>query len=232
MVSLPWLSPDLWLTCFCFRFADVTHEVKPVLSGRRIVLTYNLVHTSLGSKELGPNSDMGMAKLRPLFSQWKNNIEKDPSFPTTLAFLFEHQYTDASLCYNGLKGHDHQVAAHLRNVCVEYGFCFYLANLERSVSGGCDEYDGYGRGHSAGFHDLIEEYDKQTSLKRIVELDGSEVAQDLEFKEELFIQHEPFKGAEPDDEDYSGFTGNEGVSATHFYHRTVRNFQCPILACN
>lgn len=214
----------MWLTYFCFRFADVTHEVKPVLLGRRLVLTYNLVHTALGSAELGANSDRGMAKLRLLFSRWKKNLEKDPSLPTTLAFLFEHQYTSASLCFDSLKGHDRQVTVHLREVCVEYGFCFYLANLERSVSGGCDEYDGYGHGHSAGFHNLIEEYDKQTSLKRVVELDGSEVARDLEFKEELFIQHEPFKGAEPDDEDYSGFTGNEGVSATHFYHRTVRNF--------
>lgn len=234
MVSLFWLKPDLWLTCFCTRFANVTHEVKPVLSGRRLVLTYNLVHTTLALKELAANSDRGMAKLRLLFSRWKCNIEEGLSLPATLAFLFEHQYTNYSLCYNGLKGHDRQVAAHLREVCIEYGFCFYLANLERSISGGCDEYDGcgYGYGRSAGFHDLIEEYDKQISLKRIVELDGSGVARDLEFKEELFIQHEPFKGAEPDDEDYSGYTGNEGVSATHFYRRTVRNIQCPILVCN
>jgi hypothetical protein len=186
----------------------------------------------LGSKELSANSDKGMAKLRSLFSRWKNDIEKSLSSPTSLAFLFEHQYTDASLRYEGLKGHDRQVAAHLRKVCIEYGFCFYLANLERSVSGGCDEYDGYNYGHRSGFHALVEEYDRKTSLKRIVELDGSEVARDLEFKEELLIQHEPFKGAKPDDEDYSGYTGNEGVSATHFYHRTVRNFQYLVLVCD
>jgi len=52
-------------------------------------------------------------------------------------------------------------------------------------------------------------------------LDGTEVEKDLSFDEELFIQADPFENEEPDDEEYSGFTGNEGVSATHFYHRTV-----------
>jgi hypothetical protein len=55
-----------------------------------------------------------------------------------------------------------------------------------------------------------------------VELDGTEVAKDLEFDEESFIQVDALADEDPDDEDYSGFTGNEGVSTTHFYHRTVR----------
>lgn len=159
--------------------------------------------------------------LRLAFSWWKNNLE-DQLLPTYLAYLFKHQYTDASLSYDGLKGHDRQVAAHLREVCTEYGFCVYLANLERSVYGGCDEDDD--ETNSAGFHDIIEECDKEASLKRVVDLDCSEVARDLEFDEETLIQKEPFEEVDPDDEDYSGFTGNEGVSTTHFYHRTVRDF--------
>lgn len=42
------------------------------------------------------------------------------------------------------------------------------------------------------------------------------------FDEENFIQIDPLEG-DPDDEDCSGYTGNEGVSTTHFYHRTVRS---------
>jgi len=121
------------------RFADVTHEVKPVLAGHRLVLTYNLIHTTLGSKELSANSDISMSKLRSILSKWINNLERGVDLPTKLAFLLQHQYTEASLCCDSLKGHDHQVAAHLREACQEYGFCFYLANLERTVEGGCDE---------------------------------------------------------------------------------------------
>jgi hypothetical protein len=175
-----------------------------------------------------------MAKLRSLLPAWIKSFEAGEEMPTSQAFLFEHQYTDASLCYDGLKGHDQQVASHLREACEEFGVCFYLANLDKTISGGCDEeyddYGGYGRysrsygmgyDRDEGVHEITEETDRETLLKRVVELDGTEVAKSLEFDEESLIQSDPFEDADPDDEDYSGFTGNEGVSTTHFYHRTV-----------
>jgi len=192
-----------------------------VLAGHRLVLTYNLIHTSLGSKELAANSNKSMTKLRFSLSKWKGGIENDAKLPTKLAFLLKHQYTDASLCYDGLKGHDQQVAAHLREACQELGFCFYLANLERTVEGGCDEDGGYYGYYSGGFHEIVEEVDRKNILERVVDLDGTEVEKGLQFDDEYFVQMDPFEKEEPDDEDYSGFTGNEGVSATHFYHRTV-----------
>jgi hypothetical protein len=167
-----------------------------------------------------------MSKLWSSLSKWKKNLGTS-KMPTKLAFLLEHQYTDASLRYDGLKGHDHQVAAHLREACQELGFCFYLANFERRIYGGCDE-DGGGYGDwddsdgAAGdFHEITEECDRSTSLEKVVDLDGTEIDKDLNFDEEYFIQENPFENKAPDAEDYSGFTGNEGVSATHFYHRTV-----------
>lgn len=202
----------------------MTHEVKPVLAGHRLVLTYNLVHTTLGSKEFSANSDISMSKLRLALSNWVNSLDRNVNLPTKLAFLLQHQYTEASLCSDGLKGHDQQVASHLREACPEYGFYFYLANLKRTVQGGCDEgsYGGYyGRGRKNGFHEIIDCFDSEIILETIVELDGTEVEKDLSFDEDFFIQADAFENEEPDDEEYSGFTGNEGVSATHFYHRTV-----------
>ena len=148
---------------------------------------------------------------------------------TSLAYLFEHQYTEANLCFAGLKGHDQHVGSHLREVCEEFGFCLYLASLEKSVYGGCDDdSDGYTR---ASYHEITEVCDTTVSLKKVVQLDGAEVAQDLEFDEKTFIQEDPLKETEPDDEDYSGFTGNEGVSATHFYHRTVYSLGFLVGSC-
>ena len=46
------------------------------------------------------------------------------------------------------------------------------------------------------------------------------MAQDIEFPEGSFIESDPLDG-KPDSEDYSGYTGKEGVSATHFYRKTV-----------
>ncbi len=169
-----------------------------------------------------------MAELQSILSQWKEGLEKEAPLPKYQAFLLEHQYTDASLCYESLKGHDQQVAAHRREAC-DGSFCFYLANLERSVMGGVDEFYGdhddygYERGEreDGGFHDILEEIDKTSVLQRIVDLDGTLLTRNLEFDEDNFVQADPFENEPPDDEEYSGFTGNEGVSATHFYNRTA-----------
>ena len=192
------------------RFADVTHEVKPVFSGHRLVLTYNLIHTTLGPKEISASSNNSSSKLRSLLSEWKKNLGTC-KLPTKLAFLLEHQYTDASLGYDGLKGHDKQVAAHLREACQELGFYFYLANFERRIYGGCDEdgggYYGYGDDdddNSGEFHEITEEVERSASLKKIVDLDGTEVDKDLDFDEAFFIQEDPFEDKSPDNEDYSG----------------------------
>lgn len=173
------------------------------------MLTYNLIHTTLGSKELAASSNDSVSKLRLTLSQWKRNIERE-DIPNELGFLLELQYTDASLCYDGLKGHDQQVAAHLREACEELGFCFYLASFVRTVYGGCDEDGGYS--DDEGFHAITEEVERSTSLQKVVDLDGTEVDRNLTFDEENFIQSDPFDHEDPDDEDYSGFTGNEGVS--------------------
>ncbi|TVY39810.1 hypothetical protein LSUB1_G005264 [Lachnellula subtilissima] len=210
-------------------FSDVTHEMKPVLSGRRLVLTYNLVHQILGPKDLGANTNVAMSKLRLLLLAWIKGLEEDDTFPSTQAFLFEHQYTDASLCYDGLKGHDRHVASHLREACNKLEFILYLANLDHTVTGGCDGYDvddgwgygGGGGGGDGGIHEITDEIERETSLKKVVELDGTQIAKELPFDEETFIQTDALADVDPDDKDYSGFTGNEGVSTTHFYHRTV-----------
>jgi hypothetical protein len=189
------------------------------MSGRRLVLTYNLVHTTQESKELVANLSKE-AKLRDLLSWWMEKVDV-AEMPKSLAFLLEHKYSDASLRYANLKGCDHQVASHLRKICDETGFYFYLASFHRQVFGGCDD-NGPFEKKRVRFHELIEEIDRETYLTRIVDLEGTEIDFNLQIDDEILIQENPFDKVDPDDEEYSGYTGNEGVSATHFYRRTVR----------
>jgi len=100
---------------------------------------------------------------------------------------------------------------------------FALRSLELSKEGGVDENeDGYGSEclNDAGYHELYEVCDTQLKLSEVFDIDGTEIATDVELSEEDVVQEDAFEGVDPDDEDYSGPTGNEGVSATHFYHRT------------
>lgn len=201
-------------------FSDVTHEVKPVTSGHRLVLTYNLIHETLGPKDLAASSNTSLAALRATFRTWKEASEADEDLQMPVATLFEHKYTDASLQFDGLKGKDKGVGELLRDVCDEFGFCFYLANFEKTVEGGCDENDYVGK---RGVHEIDELCDSSTTLLKVVELDGTEVGKNLNFDDERHMdKSDTFQRIHPDEEDYTGYTGNEGVSTTHFYRRTVR----------
>ena len=73
------------------------------------------------------------------------------------------------------------------------------------------------------YHRIVDVCNDSLSLKRVVDLNGVTVAEDLSINETDFIEEFPFDDRDPDDEDYSGFTGNEGVSATHWYQDSVSN---------
>ncbi|CAG8978430.1 hypothetical protein HYALB_00013248 [Hymenoscyphus albidus] len=180
-------------------------------------LTYNLVHETLDSKELAAGSDVSLVKLRTIFDSWKASLEDSANRAMPIATLFEHQYTDASLHFDGLEGKDKRVSSLLRQVCEEFGFCMYLANFEKNIEGGCEDHDYVG---NRGVHEIDDLIEERTELLKIVDLDGTQVGKNLKFDDESHFA-EPFKDLAPDGEDYSGLTGNEGVSTTHFYRRTV-----------
>jgi hypothetical protein len=69
-------------------------------------------------------------------------------------------------------------------------------------------------------HEIIESYESSIQLTRFIDQNRTEVAKDADFDVEYIAQGNMFKRA-PDYEDYTGYTGNEGVSTTHFYHDTV-----------
>ena len=210
-------------------YSDVTHEVKPVTSGYRVVLTYNLLHRPTAA--LLEDRDNMCARIISLFDHWENvcnetyNMSTDeldwvesssPSCPSSLLFMLDHKYHSDGLKFSQLKGADQKKVADLRKACKEKGFYLYLANVEKEVMGTADD-DGY---DSSDHHSIIEELDNSTSLSTIVDYDGGVVAESVRVDEALFIQTERFED-EPDEEDFSGFTGNEGVTATHFYRQTV-----------
>jgi hypothetical protein len=111
------------------------HKVKPVTSGHRLVLIYNLVHDTFGTRELSATSNVTVAKLKSIFSFWKDKMENDPLLQAPLAFICEHQYTEVGFSQDALKGHDQDVVSHLRPACEESGFLLYLASFSREING-------------------------------------------------------------------------------------------------
>ncbi|KAL8834797.1 MAG: hypothetical protein Q9170_003593 [Blastenia crenularia] len=204
-------------------FTDVTHEVKPVASGYRFVLTYNLVNASRGPTPSASLNISSTRKLQATLRSWKRNIDQS-DFPGALIYLLDHKYANADLRLQALKGLDRVRAEYLREVCAAASVCFYLACMEYSEYGGAEE-DGYRCYRSGGVksrkcHALEDVVVKRILLKQMVDLNGRVLGQDIKVNDDSIVQNEPF-ARDPDEEDYEGWTGNEGASATHWYRDTV-----------
>ena len=162
--------------------------------------------------------------LKGIISSWATGVEKEvPEAPKFLAYKLDHEYTDASLTFHTLKGLDKVKAQYLRDVCAEARTGFYLASMQRTVEGSCDDYGSYTRHQgyqSKGMHTIEDVTDKQTELKRMIDLEGSVLAQEIYVDEADIVQSNPYQRS-PDKEEFEGYTGNAGASATHIYHDTV-----------
>ncbi|KAK5120552.1 hypothetical protein LTR85_006208 [Meristemomyces frigidus] len=125
---------------FACWYSDVTHEIKEVASGYRLVLTYNLVRTRSGTATSDPRS-LRHEPLRAALHRWLRMQAISYSAPVSyeLMYMLEHQYTDASLRLDSLKGPDLAKAKVLKRFADEMGFAVFLASMEREVSGGCEK---------------------------------------------------------------------------------------------
>jgi hypothetical protein len=97
---------------FAAFYADCVHEVRPVTSGYRLTLIYNLVRKK-GRKPLTlPAYDKECAKITAMLQHWvasKNAPDND--LPEKLIYPLEHAYTPAELGFDALKNADAAVAA-------------------------------------------------------------------------------------------------------------------------
>lgn len=218
------------------RYSDVMHEIKPVTSGYQLVLTYNLVQETPSSSLSAATMDESMIQLRNALDLWSSKFKQekvDGVVPERLAYFLSHKYTERGLSLGRLKSRDQLQVRCLKESCAEKGFIVLLANLERQIMGGIgegfgDEFSGPEEdymprqgpvGPGGTFHAIDDICDDDVTLKHIVELDGRLVGKNIQFDLGDIVQDDPF--GMPDEEDFSGFTGNEGVSNTLFYRSTV-----------
>ena len=235
-------SLGLLKTTFCSRYADVTHEVQPIKSGYRIALVYNLINdTNTDGTSAGMVIEQ-MQELSKVLRHWNKSREKAQRYPTdepeALVYKLDHKYTDANLKFRALKGLDKVKAEYLRETCADAGICFYLASMELRKEGSTEEDRFARRGYyndtddsdtddykSGGHHALEDLLEERLALKRIIDLDGNVLAQDLLLDEDIIVQDDVFE-RDPDDEDYEGWTGNAGATATHWFRDTVSRSRC------
>lgn len=102
-------------------------------SGRRLVLSYNLIHQSSGT--VAPslqNVQSANTFLRTVLLNWSTN--KYPGSPRIVAHLLQQTYKLNELKVSALRGEDVQKARYLMDVARELGFTICFANLHHELS--------------------------------------------------------------------------------------------------
>jgi hypothetical protein len=215
------------------RYGDVKPEIAPVTSGYRFVLTYNLINTNPWNPAKTPvEFDTKKNELENALKLWKDNYRKhNSSCPRVLVYILEYLYTRPSLSFLGLKGGDSLRGQCLVELCEKLGFEFFLAGLEREVSGDCDGEDNDEgawedmywrsvRNQEPKIHSITDIKNQWLYLSHIANLQGTELLDEVPLSESHIVQKDPFPDG-PNEEDFTGPTGNQGVSATHYYRRSV-----------
>ncbi|KAF7332516.1 hypothetical protein MKEN_00133800 [Mycena kentingensis (nom. inval.)] len=219
-------------------YTDVTHEVKPITSGYRFAISYNLLHTTASLRPALHCATDALNQLRHLFLSWNAN----ESAPKCIYHLLGHQYSRANLSASALKGVDAHVIAVLDSLAREIGFGLGLANLELHMNGQASDTDPYPnkrrRKKKKWGYDTADDSDEEedfnaskasklqfgylesttVSVENFVDPDGNKMRGSLQMDKSLENQLETHGNVSSE---YEGYMGNYGGTLDRYYRSSV-----------
>jgi len=195
-------------------YTNVIHEVKPVTSGYRLAISYNLVNPSRGlpAPHL-PDMHSAVSGVQSIFHMWAKGEYDLSDSSGTIAYLLDHEYSDAGLKFTTLKGKDATLISNIKRVAEKEGICLRLGNLVYVVSGDAGGDYGYGR----GIPRMEEVHETEYTIEGLYDLEGdlAKLNRPIRLWEDDLIPKDPFEGESPDDEDFEGYTGNVSFPLLH-----------------
>ncbi len=219
---------------FAAFYADCQHEVRPLKSGYRLCIVYNLTLDPSRGKR-GINAPSFTATTTSL-GEWLGDWRADPE-SEMLAITLDHRYTQGGLTLNTLKGIDRARASVLFEAAEQAGCMAHLALITLWEFGAAEEeYEDFSYARSYDWpEDDEEDEDEGTSKYEMTDvLDCSLSAghwSDHEGNEVHFgtirIDMDDIVSAvclgdeAPSEEEFEGFTGNAGMTLKRWYHRAA-----------
>jgi hypothetical protein len=207
---------------FAAFYADCVHEVRPVKTGCRLTLVYNLRFVGKRRPLKAPDYRAEHGRVVELLQNWASAEDE----PDKLILPLEHAYTPAELSFSALKGADAGVGSVLVKAAAEADCDLHLALVSIAESGSA-EHTGYysGRRRSRDDEDreefeVAEVIDRALFLSEWRRPDGSEAGfDDFPFAEDELCPPDAFEDLMPDEEHFHEATGNEGASFERTYSR-------------
>ena len=214
-------SSDKLLSFVAF-YADCRHEVQPVTSGYRVVLTYNLLLSNtnaIASTQLPGETAELAAYLEEHFSEHRR-----------LVYLLDHQYTARGMSWTRLKGVDAE-RVRLLDAAAAAGGCeiaLALADVHESWSAyepdprsgrGSYRYDDDDN-DDAEEYELNELLDSSVGLSDWVDRSGTPAppVATVVYDDEVSATT-PTRTLAPYESEYEGFMGNYGNTMDRWYRR-------------
>lgn len=221
-------------------YADCLHEVKPVKSGVRMSLTYNLILEKYkGSVESLFESDTHIRLVQAIKHYFAKKTLRN-SKPRRLVYLLDHQYTQKSLHWQNLKGLDITRVEAILAASDELGLSAYLALADVKECWECEShYDEYRSRHRYDYDDEDEEddydeeddeenaqpdyiLDTELSVQHWIDRDGKVLSlKQLTLHSDEACWTGDNEDFEPFDTDYIPWAGNYGNTLDRWYHRAV-----------
>jgi len=221
-------STELGFAAF---YADCEHEVRPVKSGHRLCLVFNLLRGVAGDgpPAAAPNYDAEVGQLARVISA----AFAAEDAPRKLVWLMEHQYSQAELGFDSLKGGDAALVGVLRRAAKAAACDVHLAVMHIEESGPAEVQYAPTRGRpyrddfddidaAAVAYEAVEVSDSDRYIDNWVSPDGQARAfgrlplADGELLPAGALDDEP-----PDEDRLLEATGNEGVSFERSYRRAA-----------
>lgn len=221
-------SSDKLLSFVAF-YADCRHEVQPVTSGYRVVLTYNLLLSAANATPSTPEPGETAALAACL--------EEHFAEQRRLVYLLDHQYTARGMSWTHLKGVDAERVRALDAATRASGCEIVLALADVHESWSASEPDEpYGRGRYRYIDDDDEDDDDEGGDPEAYELDelldssvslsawvdrsgakGPPVATVV--SDDEVCATTPTRTIVPYESDYEGYMGNYGNTMDRWYRR-------------
>jgi hypothetical protein len=208
---------------FAAFYADCEHEIRPLRKGHRLSLVYNLT-LKKGKKAIAaPRRSESVEALSRVLRGWA-----EEGIPRKLAVTLEHQYTQEGLTWDALKGVDRARAHALLGAARQAGCQAHLALLTFHESGSAvDDGSSYGRRRrwggydDFGPHEMDEVFETSLTADHWSDSQGNRLPfGEIPVEEDELLDPDALRDVEPEEE-YEGYTGNEGMTLDRWYRHAA-----------
>jgi hypothetical protein len=200
-------------------YTDCKHEIEPVTHGYRVSLVYNLRLARRQRQPTAPRHGANVERAAALLTELFADGEHDK-----LAIPLMHEYSEAGLSPDTLKGSDRSRVDVLARAAEQLDYQLYLALLTHHQSGSVEEdWDYGGRWSSVDEDDaeMDEVFDESMTLSYWIDAHGNEKDfGDMNLEAEDILDGTDLS-ATPFRQEVHEATGNEGVTMDRWYRHGV-----------